>query len=142
MRPSPFPLRSFGTKSFFQDGTWRPALGALAIVFAAAACGKGSSEGAPVEAPKPPPPAASDPAPAAPATPTASATPATPASGPLFACELTVAPSHPLGTPVKLHFRLTQRGTQTVYVLNWRTPLEGTRGDNFAVVRDGQEISY
>ena len=90
-----------------------------------------------MEAPKPP----SSSAESAPG-PSDAPSSATPAPGPLFTCELTAAPSYPVGTPVKLHFRLTQRGTQTVYVLNWRTPLEGLRGDDFAVVRDGQEVPY
>jgi hypothetical protein len=41
-----------------------------------------------------------------------------------------------------VHFRLSQRGPETVYVLDWRTPLEGLRGDDFQVVRDGNEVPY
>jgi hypothetical protein len=41
-----------------------------------------------------------------------------------------------------VHFRLALRSGPPVYVLNWRTPLEGLRGDDFRVVRDGVDIPY
>jgi hypothetical protein len=64
------------------------------------------------------------------------------AGAPLLACQIRAAPRIKLGQPVTVQFRLEQRSAKAVYVLNWRTPLEGLRGDDFLVVRDGIEVPY
>jgi peptidyl-Lys metalloendopeptidase len=84
------------------------------------------------------PPAASS-APLAASTPS---TPSTPPAGPIFECQLRMEPRVVRGKPAVLHFKLTQRSSGPLYVLKWRTPLEGLRGDDYLVSRDGTEIPY
>lgn len=58
-------------------------------------------------------------------------------------CAMSVPASVPAGQPVELSFQLTNHTAQPLYVLGWRTPLEGTWGNNFHVTRDGgTEIPY
>lgn len=57
-------------------------------------------------------------------------------------CVLSVPASVRAGEPVELRFQLTNRTAQPLYVLKWRTPLEGQMGTDFQVTRDGTEVSY
>jgi hypothetical protein len=57
-------------------------------------------------------------------------------------CQIRAAPRIGAGRPVTVHFRLAQRAPETVYVLDWRTPLEGLRGDDFEIVRHGTHVRY
>jgi len=53
------------------------------------------------------------------------------------------APSSlPSGEAVRLRFTLTNHSPETLYVLNWYTPLEGILGEILRVKRDGQAIPY
>ncbi|WP_394828375.1 protease [Pendulispora albinea] len=119
------------------------------------ACAKGPSEAAPAEAPVSAASASAGPsgpaapgAPSGPADPTGPVAPSTPSNpaasstDPAFECQIRVDPRIKLGQPATVHFRLSLRSPQAVYVLNWRTPLEGLRGDDFLVTRDGVEVPY
>jgi peptidyl-Lys metalloendopeptidase len=54
-----------------------------------------------------------------------------------------VAPSLRSGEPVEVRFQLTNRTEQPLFVLSWRTPLEGRLlGNDFKVTREGTEIPY
>ncbi len=44
--------------------------------------------------------------------------------------------------PATIRFILTNRGRDSLYVLDWYTPLEGMQGNLFDVTRDGKEVSY
>lgn len=57
-------------------------------------------------------------------------------------CALSVPQRVRAGEPVPLQFRLTNRTAQPVFVLTWRTPLEGLRGNDFRITRDGEELRY
>jgi hypothetical protein len=57
-------------------------------------------------------------------------------------CSLSVPPSVRAGEPVEVRFQLTNRTAQPLFVLKWRTPLEGLRGNDFQVTRDGTDIPY
>lgn len=57
-------------------------------------------------------------------------------------CSLSVAPRLQVGEPVNVHFRLTNRTAQPLYVLTWRTPLEGLLGNDFTVTLNGEELPY
>lgn len=57
-------------------------------------------------------------------------------------CALSVAPQHKVGEPVKVTFRLTNPTAQPLYVLNWRTPLEGLKSSCLEISRAGTEIPY
>jgi hypothetical protein len=57
-------------------------------------------------------------------------------------CALSAPASVRAGQPVELRFQLTNRTAQPLYVLNWRTPLEGLWGNDFQVTRDGTEVPY
>ncbi len=57
-------------------------------------------------------------------------------------CVLSVPGSVRAGEPVELRFQLTNRTQQPLYVLKWRTPLEGLMGKDFQVTRDGTEVAY
>ncbi|WP_394850737.1 protease [Pendulispora brunnea] len=114
------------------------------IVMGTVSCAKTPPEATPAaEAPvsSAPAPAPAEPAAPVPATATPAASATAPAS-PALECSIRIEPKIKLGQSAKVHFRLAQRAAQTVYVLNWRTPLEGLRGDDFSVVRDGTEIPY
>jgi peptidyl-Lys metalloendopeptidase len=65
-----------------------------------------------------------------------------PAMGTTLECGLSVPPSVRAGQPVEVLFRLTNRTTQPLFVLTWRTPLEGLLGNDFEVSRDGTGIPY
>jgi hypothetical protein len=57
-------------------------------------------------------------------------------------CALSVPPSVRAGEPVQLRFQLTNGTSKPLYVLTWRTPLEGLWGNDFQITRDGTEIPY
>ncbi|HYO59200.1 protease [Archangium sp.] len=78
----------------------------------------------------------------APARQTASEQKENPAMAKTLDCTLSVPPSVRAGEPVELRFQLTNRTAQPLYVLTWRTPLEGLLGNDFLVTRDGAEILY
>jgi hypothetical protein len=47
-----------------------------------------------------------------------------------------------LGEPVKVQFFLVNDTNESLYVLNWFTPLEGIGGDIFLVRREGRPLRY
>jgi hypothetical protein len=51
---------------------------------------------------------------------------------------------HPLvaGGPVAIRFRLIDRTTEPLWVLQWNTPIEGWRGTIFTVTYQGRELPY
>ncbi len=57
-------------------------------------------------------------------------------------CVMSVPASVRAGGPVELRFQLTNRTAQPLYVLKWRTPLEGLMGKDFQVTRDGTEVDF
>jgi hypothetical protein len=57
-------------------------------------------------------------------------------------CALSVAPQSKVGEPVKVTFRLTNTSAQPLYVLDWRTPLEGLKSSCLEISRAGAEIPY
>ena len=58
-------------------------------------------------------------------------------------CALSVPATVKAGEPVELSFQLTNRTAQPLWVLNWRTPLEGRMmGNDFRITRDGTELPY
>jgi hypothetical protein len=57
-------------------------------------------------------------------------------------CTMSVPPSLKVGEPVELRFQLTNPTAQTLYVLEWHTPLEGLLNNFLQVTRDGTEIPY
>ncbi len=58
-------------------------------------------------------------------------------------CSLSVPPTVKAGQPVEARFQLTNRTAQPLYVLKWRTPLEGRLlGNDFEITRDGTGIPY
>lgn len=57
-------------------------------------------------------------------------------------CTLSAPASVRAGAPVEVRFQLTNRTAQPVFVLKWRSPLEGLFGNDFQVTRDGTEIPY
>jgi peptidyl-Lys metalloendopeptidase len=57
-------------------------------------------------------------------------------------CTLSAPHRVRVGEPVPVHFRLTNRAPGPLYVLTWRTPLEGLRGNDFLITRDGEELRY
>ena len=126
---------------------FRAALGLAACGTMACANGSRSGGSGPVEAPAPSAPSATAEVSAVNASPTSEvateAAPADPAAGPpALECEIRAEPRLKAGQPVMVHFRLLQRSARAVYVLSWRTPLEGLRGDDFHVTREGIEIPY
>jgi hypothetical protein len=64
---------------------------------------------------------------------------ATPAA---LECTLRAPPRVRAGEPVKVQFRLGNRTSQPMFVLSWRTPLEGLFGNDWQVTRDGVEVPY
>ncbi len=83
--------------------------------------------------------------------PTAEQKPAEPAPAPkeeqtvatTLECALSVPATVRAGDAVELTFRLTNRTQKPLWVLNWRTPLEGRpTGNDFRVTRDGTELPY
>ena len=46
------------------------------------------------------------------------------------------------GEPVVIYFALVNLTDQELYLLNWLTPFEGSVGNIFQVVRDGQPVSF
>ncbi|WP_394840025.1 protease [Pendulispora rubella] len=118
------------------NGSGQRSFGVLAWfgIVATVSCAKTPPEAAPsAEAP-----VSSAPAPTA----AESAAPAAPSGIDALDCSIRVEPKIKLGQPATVHFRLASRSAHPIYVLNWRTPLEGLRGDDFSVVRDGTEIPY
>lgn len=65
-----------------------------------------------------------------------------PAMTAMLECALSVPASVRAGEPVELRFQLTNRTAQPLYVLTWRTPLEGLMGNDFQITRDGTEVPY
>ncbi|HZI03138.1 MAG TPA: protease [Archangium sp.] len=65
-----------------------------------------------------------------------------PAMAATLECVVSVPPSVRAGEPVELRFQLTNRTAQPLYVLKWRTPLEGLMGKDFQVTRDGTEVDF
>ncbi|QRO02076.1 protease [Archangium violaceum] len=66
-----------------------------------------------------------------------------PAVATTLECSLSVPPTLKAGQPVEARFQLTNRTAQPLFVLKWRTPLEGRLlGNDFAITRDGTEIPY
>jgi peptidyl-Lys metalloendopeptidase len=63
-------------------------------------------------------------------------------SKPTFECTIAAPGQAPAGGPVPVTFTLRQRSPSTVHVLTWRTPLEGLRGNDFRVEREGTEVPY
>lgn len=61
---------------------------------------------------------------------------------PTLECALSAPASVRAGQPVELRFQLTNRTAQPLFVLTWRTPLEGLWGNDFQVTRDGTEVPY
>lgn len=57
-------------------------------------------------------------------------------------CALSVPSRLKAGEPVELSFRLTNSTSETVWVLNWHTPLEGLQNSFLRVTRDGTEVDY
>ena len=125
----------------------RAALGLAACGTMACANGSQSGGSGPVETRAPAGPSASAEVGAVDASPPSvvdtDAAPADAASGPpALECQIRAEPRLKAGQPVMVHFRLLQRSPRAVYVLSWRTPLEGLRGDDFHVTREGIEIPY
>ncbi|MFY0567278.1 protease [Archangium lansingense] len=87
-----------------------------------------------------PAPAQQQPAPAPQAAP--EPTKENPAMAATLDCVLSVPPSVRAGEPVELRFQLTNRTAQPLYVLTWRTPLEGVRGKDFRITREGTEVLF
>jgi hypothetical protein len=66
-----------------------------------------------------------------------------PAMATTLECSLSVPPSLKAGQPVEARFQLINRTAQPLFVLKWRTPLEGRLlGNDFEITRDGAEIPY
>jgi peptidyl-Lys metalloendopeptidase len=65
-----------------------------------------------------------------------------PAMAATLECVMSVPASVRAGEPVELRFQLTNRTAQPLYVLTWRTPLEGLWGNDFQVTRDGTDVPY
>ncbi|PTL80874.1 protease [Vitiosangium sp. GDMCC 1.1324] len=84
-------------------------------------------------------PTAQQPAPAQPAAPEQKENPAMATT---LECALSVPATVRSGEPVEVRFQLTNRTAQPLYVLTWRTPLEGLRGNDFQITRDGTDIAY
>lgn len=57
-------------------------------------------------------------------------------------CVLSVPTRLKAGEPVELSFRLTNPTSETVWVLDWHTPLEGLENNFLRVTRDGAEVEY
>ncbi|NMO22484.1 protease [Pyxidicoccus fallax] len=57
-------------------------------------------------------------------------------------CALSGPATVKAGQPVEVLFRLTNRTSAPLYVLDWHTPLEGIRNNIFEVTRDGTEVPY
>ncbi|MET0405782.1 MAG: protease, partial [Cystobacter sp.] len=57
-------------------------------------------------------------------------------------CKMSVTPSARVNQPVELRFELTNRTSAPLYVLKWHSPLEGIRGRDFEVTREGTEVDY
>lgn len=57
-------------------------------------------------------------------------------------CSISVRPRLKVGEPVELLFRLTNSTSETLWVLNWHTPLEGLHNNILVVTRDGTELEY
>jgi hypothetical protein len=57
-------------------------------------------------------------------------------------CSLKAPATGRVGDPVKVSFHLQNRATQPVYVLTWRTPLEGLFGNDWSITHGGAEIPY
>jgi uncharacterized protein (DUF58 family) len=58
-------------------------------------------------------------------------------------CSLSVPSTVKAGQPVEARFQLTNRTAGPLYVLKWRTPLEGRLlGNDFEITRDGTGIPY
>jgi peptidyl-Lys metalloendopeptidase len=129
---------------------FRAALGLAACGTMACANGSRSGGSGPVETPAPAAPsglsgsaevAAVDASPRSEAETDAAGMDVTSAP-PALECQIRAEPRLKAGQPVIVHFRLVQRSAHAVYVLAWRTPLEGLRGDDFHVTREGVEIPY
>jgi peptidyl-Lys metalloendopeptidase len=115
-------------------------VGWAAVCWVALSAGACSKKDTPVEQPPAPaeqrqPAVTPEPAPPAPQE-------EKPVAKTVLDCGLSVAPSLKAGEPVEVTFQLTNHMAGPALVLNWRTPLEGSRGDDFAVTRDGKEIAY
>lgn len=65
-----------------------------------------------------------------------------PAMAATLECVTSVPASVRAGEPVELRFQLTNRTAQPLYVLTWRTPLEGLLGNDFQITRDGTDVPY
>lgn len=57
-------------------------------------------------------------------------------------CTLSVPAQVRGGEPMMLRFQLTNRTGQTLYVLDWHTPLEGLLAHMLRVRHEGQELPY
>ncbi len=58
-------------------------------------------------------------------------------------CSLSVPATVKAGQPVTARFQLTNRTGRPLYVLKWRTPLEGRLlGNDFEITRDGTTLAY
>jgi peptidyl-Lys metalloendopeptidase len=92
----------------------------------------------------PPAPAQQQPAPAQqqPQQPAPQPTQENPTMAATLDCVMSVPPSVRAGGPVELRFQLTNRTAQPLYVLKWRTPLEGLMGKDFDITRDGTEVAF
>ncbi len=104
-------------------------------------CAKAPPDGAPASSPAPQPMAEAPSAPTAMPAPSHDPPPEPPKASP-FECQIRAAKEIKLGQAITVHFKLTSHAPSPLYVLNWRTPLEGLRGDDFLVVRNGTEIHY
>lgn len=120
---------------------FRAALGLAACGTMACASGSRGGGSGPVDAPAPPAPVAPVASPPSEAATDPGQTDAT-SGPPALECAIRAEPRGKAGQPVMVHFRLLQRSARAVYVLGWRTPLEGLRGDDFHVTREGVEIPY
>jgi peptidyl-Lys metalloendopeptidase len=110
------------------------------VVLGAAGCG-GSQPQAPAGEGSSAQPAGTD-APT-PGTPSAQGTTEEGSTMAKLECSMSVAQSVKAGQPVELQFRLSNRGTRPVYVLNWQTPFESRPlGNYLQVTRDGADVAY
>ena len=61
---------------------------------------------------------------------------------PLLSCALQAHARVRSGDPVRVHFRLKNLAARPLFVLGWRTPIEGLFGNDWQVTRGGVEIPY
>ena len=56
--------------------------------------------------------------------------------------QLSARDSYVKGSPIDINFKLENLSNESLWVLNWYTPLEGVKGKIFRVLCDGKEILY